>query len=449
MEMNMKRIVEFIRSDIWRIRASKLSGMKSFGIRQLRVILLAIRGFDEDKCQLRASALTFYSLLSVVPIVAMAFGIAKGFGFEKHLEKQIIEKLPGQEEVVQQIIGFAQTFLENTRGGVIAGIGVAVLFWTVIKVLGNIEKSFNDIWGIQKARSIGRKFSDYLSIMLICPILLIMSSSVTVMISSQVKLIVEKIAILGPIAPVIFTFLKILPYAVLWILFTFIYLFMPNTKVRFKAGLLGGIIAGTIYQIVQWAYITFQIGVSKYGAIYGSFAALPLFLIWLQFSWLIVLFGAEVSFAQQNVETYEFEPDCLKASLSFKRLAALSIVHLCIRNFCQAKNPWTANEISHHLEIPIRLVRQILFELTEAGVLVEVKTSDPQILAYQPARDVKDLSIQNVLEMLDHRGVDTIPIAETQGLKQLKKYFLEFRKTVAKMPENMLLKDISFDKDVS
>ncbi len=209
--------IQFLKADIWRVRTSKLSTQKSFWIRQLRIILLAIRGFAEDKCQLRASALTFYSLLSVVPVVAMAFGIAKGFGFERLLERQLVENLQGQQEVLERIIGFANTLLENTRGGLIAGVGVAVLFWTVIKLLGNIEKSFNDIWGINTPRTMGRKFSDYLSVMLICPFLLIMASSVTVLIANYVTLIVDSLSFLGPLAGGILLSLKILPYAFIWI----------------------------------------------------------------------------------------------------------------------------------------------------------------------------------------------------------------------------------------
>ena len=393
------KVLQFIKKDVWRIRTKKLSKTKSLLIKQLRTILLAIRGFNEDKCQLRASALTFYSLLSIVPVVAMAFGIAKGFGFEKILERLLIERMPGQEEVIQMIIGFANTFLENTKGGLIAGIGVALLFWTVIKVLGNVENSFNDIWGIKKGRTISRKFSDYLSIMLICPILLIMSSSATVIITSQVKAIMEKISLLGVLSPIIMTTLKILPYGVIWVLFTFIYIFMPNTKVNFKAGLLGGIIAGTIYQLVQWGYITFQIGAAKFGAIYGSFAALPLFLVWLQISWIIVLLGAEISFAAQNEETYEFEPDCLQVSHSFKRLLSLRIVQMCVKRFCQAEPPLRGDEIAHELEAPIRLTRELLFHLTEAHVLSEVKLEEGKVIAYQPYRDVEMLNIRNFLTL--------------------------------------------------
>jgi len=339
-------------------------------------------------------------------------------------------------------VEFSRAFLENTKGGLIAGVGIAILFWTVIKVLGNIESSFNDIWGIKKGRSLARKFSDYLSMMLICPILFVSASSVTVLITSQVELITKKITFLGAFAPLIMTSLSILPYAVTWVLFTFIYIFMPNTKVYFRSGLMGGIVAGTIYQVTQWIYITFQVGVAKYGAIYGSFAALPLFLVWLQVSWLIVLFGAEVSFADQNVETYEFEPDCLKANHSFKRLVALRVAQLCVRNFVEARKPWTAKEIAHNLEIPIRLLRQVLFELTETGILTEVKLNDGRETAYQPGRDIDNLTINRVMTLLDSRGIDNIPVLETPELKKITQSLAEFSKIVDKSSPNILLKNI-------
>src|SRR6266581_2733430 len=176
--------VQFLKDDIWRLRADKLERKKCFWITHLRVFLLAIRRFYEDKCELRASALTFYSLLSIVPVVAMAFGVAKGFGLEKVLETQLLAKLEGQPEVADRILGFARTLLENTKGGAIAGVGVVILFWTVVKVLGNIENAFNDIWGVKKARQLGRKLADYLSVMMICPVLLITASSVTVLLST-------------------------------------------------------------------------------------------------------------------------------------------------------------------------------------------------------------------------------------------------------------------------
>jgi membrane protein len=278
--------------------------------------------------------------------------------------------------------------------------------------------------------------------MLVCPILFIMSSSITVVITSQVMLIVEKLAFLGPVGGLIIASLRILPYAVIWVMFTFIYIFLPNTKVNFRSGLMAGIIAGTIYQVVQWAYIAFQIGVSKYGAIYGSFAALPLFLIWLQISWLVVLLGAEISFAEQNVDTYEFEADSLKVSYSFKKLLALAITHLCVKKFHEGGEPPTAAQLSNDLEIPIRLVRQVLYELTEAGVLSEVKVNSSQVIGYHPSRDIGDLTIQNVLDRLDRRGTDTIPITEPKTMQTFRNALAQFHDTIQASPSNILLKDV-------
>jgi len=269
-----------------------------------------------------------------------------------------------------------------------------------------------------------------------------MSSSVTVLITSQVKLIVDKLSFLGPIAPIVMSALNLLPYAVIWVVFTFVYVFMPNTKVNFKAGLLAGIIAGTIYQIVQFFYINFQVGVSKYGAIYGSFAALPLFLIWLQVSWLVVLFGAEISFAEQNVETYEFEPDCLKATHSFKRKMAVRIAQHCVKCFMDGQKPLNAGEISHLLELPIRLVRELIFELTEASILSEVKINGRDTVAYQPARNIDQITVLEVINALDSLGKDDIPLVESKEMKAISHSVIAFKKIIEKSPENQLLKNI-------
>ena len=435
-------VSQFLQADIWRFRADKLNPRKSFWLTQLRILLLAVRRFSEDKCELRASALTFYTLLSIVPVVAMAFGVAKGFGLEKILETQLLAKLEGQPEVAERILGFARTLLENTKGGAIAGVGVALLFWSVIKVLGNIESSFNDIWGIKKARSFGRKLADYLSVTMICPVLLIAASSVTVLLTTQITSMLERLSFLGYAAGVIIFLLRLLPYAVIWILFTFMYVFMPNTKVQLKSGLWGGIAAGTVYQLVQFAYIKFQIGVSSYGAIYGSFAALPLFLVWLQLSWLIVLFGAEVSFARQNVAAYEFEPDCSKLSQSFQRMVALLITQHCVKAFLDGKHAPTAEEISRTLEIPIRLARATLFELTEAKVLSEVFTSEGGDMAYQPGCRLEELTVAKILARLDRQGLEAIPIGEMEKLDKLRDIVRRLDDAMEKSPANLQIQDL-------
>ncbi|MHC4394898.1 MAG: YihY/virulence factor BrkB family protein [Planctomycetota bacterium] len=438
----LSKIIDFLKTDIWRIRLKNYSRAKSFFIKQLRVIVLAVRGYGEDKCKFRASALTFFSLLSFVPVIAMMFGIAKGFGIQERVKAQILEKMEGQKEVAEKIIEFATSLLEKAQGGVIAGIGIIFLLWAVIKVLSNIENAFNDIWGIKKPRSMGRKFSDYLSLMLVCPILLVLAGSATVIISTKLEALITQLGLADAISSLILWTLELLPYCTLWLIFTFVFIFMPNTKVKFRSGLLAGIVTGTIFQIVQFIYIKFQVGVAKHGAIYGSFAALPLFLIWLQTSWLIVLFGAEISFAHQNVETYEFEPDCLAVSRSFKRLLSLLISNMLIKNFCKGQKALYAAQISQKLEIPIRLVRQILYELTESGVVSEVKNEDDKMVAYQPACGVETLTVKYVMDALDKRGNTDIPVVQSDELKKLRDCLTDFSDTVEKSPANTLLKNI-------
>ncbi|HET9916252.1 MAG TPA: YihY/virulence factor BrkB family protein [Candidatus Binatia bacterium] len=432
----------FLKSEIWRLQARKLDRRKLYYINPLRVLLLAIRRFFEDKCELRASALTFYTLLSIVPVVAMAFGVAKGFGLEKILEAQLLSKLEGQPEIADRLIGFARSLLENTKGGAIAGVGVGVLFWSVIKVLGNIEKALNDIWGILRSRTLGRKLADYLSMMLICPVLLIIASSATVIVTTQVTAMVEKLAFLGPAGGVIIFLIKFLPYTVIWFLFSFLYVFMPNTKVQLKSAVWGGILAGTIYQLTQYAYIKFQVGVSSYGAIYGSFAALPLFLAWLQLSWLIVLFGAEVSFAHQNVAAYEFAADCASLSHRFKRTVALFITNHCVKAFIHGKNAPTAEAIAQELEIPIRLVRSTIFELTEARILAEVRHGDLAEIGYQPGCPLDQLTINKILAVLDRHGADTLPLADSPSLDKLREITRKFDEILETAPANLKIQDL-------
>jgi len=439
------RAINFVTVDIWRIRLEDLPFGKSFLIKQLRIFLLTVRGFDEDKCFTRASSLTFYTLLSIVPVMAMLFGIAKGFGFEKILKKELSElvvKLPGQEEMLNKAIQYAESLLETTKGGVIAGIGLVLLFWSVIKVLSHIENSLNDIWEIKEARTWGRKFSDYLAVMLLSPILILISSSATVFITTQITQLTQQIKLLGVLSPLIFLSFKLIPYVLIWILFTVIYVLMPNTKVNLKAGLMAGIIAGTIFQIVQWGYISFQIGTAKYNAIYGSFAALPLFLMWVQISWWVVLFGAELSFANQNIGTYEYEPDSNKVSPAFKKVLTLQIAHLLIKNFASGQKPLTDTEIAAQLRAPIRLVHNILFDLVESRLISETTTRVDKKFGYQPARDINTLTITSVIDAIEQNGTNSIPVVKNEEFEALSDAIQKFKDVMETSPANKLLKDI-------
>ena len=436
------RLKKFIQEDIWRIRAKGLPPLKAFGIRYLRILLAAANAFQEHRCQLRASALTFFTLLSIVPIVAMAFGIAKGFEFEKVLQEKILERFAGQEEILLEVFEFANSLLANTKGGLIAGVGVILLFWTIIKVLGNIENSFNDIWSVKKDRTFARKITDYLSVMLVAPVLLVISGSVTVFISTGLAAITKRFDMMGLLGPVVVFFLEITPFAIMWVLFSFLYIFMPNRQVNRKSGFVAGVIAGSVYVIVQLIYVKFQVGVAKYNAIYGSFAALPLFLTWLQLSWLIVLAGAEISCIHQNMDMLEYGPDARRANHYFRRLVALRIVNFMSRNFATGEVPLTAARISESLEIPRGLATELVEELTESGILIEAATRGRDEAAYVPARDTDQLTVKFVMDALDRRGLDQIPVATTEELERIAQSLKDLGEAVEKSPANLRLKDI-------
>ena len=437
-----EKVVGYFRVGIWRINLVSLPRYKVLLVRILRILTLSISGFAKDGCALRASALTFYTLLSLVPAAAMAFGIAKGFGFELLLRRRLLEDLQAHQEVVLKIIAFAQSFLENTRGGLIAGVGVIVLLWTVIKVLSNIEHAFNRIWEVHQNRTLVRKFSDYLSIMFMGPIMIILSSSVTVFVTTQVTEIIHEISILGFLSWPLFLFMKMIPYGIIWVLLTFVYMVMPNKRVQLISGLVAGIVAGTMYQLAQWIYITFQFGAARYNAIYGSFAALPLFLIWLQVSWFIVLFGAEISYAYQHADDYEHEPDFINISPYYRRVLSLLIAHRVIRNFAEGKTAFTPSQLSRSLEMPVRLVRSILDSFVESATFSKVPVKNNGSFVYQPARDLSFFSIKYVIDALEKNGVNALPIFITPELETINKSLAVFDETLKKSKSNRLLKDI-------
>lgn len=434
----LRKVKEFLVKGIWKIRLKERSSGKIFFIKQLRIFLVAIRGFAEDKVQLRASALTFYSLLSIVPVLAMVFGIAKGFGFEETLKTVLQENLEGQQEILSEAMKFAERMLKNIKGGFIAGTGLVVLIWSVMKVLGNIEHAFNNIWQIKKSRGFSRKLSDYLSLVVVAPILIFVSSGFTI---TQENSFLQG-TIIEYLGPVFRILVWVLSFTLIWFVFTLVYIIMPNTKVNFKSAFAGGIIAGSMFQLLQWAYVNFQSLLSGYGTIYGSFAALPLFLMWLQFSWLIVLFGAEIAFAYQNVENYEYEADILNISYHYKRVLSLLIAQQIVKNFSNGLPAMTENEISHKLDIPVRLVREIIYELSEVQILSETVTKNIKELAYQPAQDPGRLSISYVIKSLDERGIDTLPVDRSDELKSISSIIDAFSSELEKSSKNVLLKDL-------
>jgi membrane protein len=415
---------------------------KAFAYRWARIIVLSVREFGQDKCALRASALTFFSVLSIVPVAAMAFGVAKGFGMDQMLENSIRDRLPGQEEAVDMIIGFARNQLTQTKGGVVAGVGLVFLFWTVVRVLTNIERSFNDIWGVNKERSWLRRFVDYLAFVVIGPIIIVSSSSLTVYIAGTLQAWSDDSAVWGAVSLPLLLAARMLPALLVVALFTFMFAFMPHTRVNIRSALLGGIVAGAAYQVTQAVYVYFQIGVSQYGAIYGSFAALPLFLVWMQISWLIVLFGAELCYAHQNVQRYEFRPDTENMSPAFRRLLALAIVQYCVKAFERGETPPEAETIAESLGVPSNVVNTLLGRLVDVEVLAEAATGDERRQGYTPARNTQDLTIAFVTQRLDEHGSSDLPLSDSADLAGLRAHIAELRSTEESATANLPLRDV-------
>lgn len=438
----MSKVIQFVTRDMWRIRARKLPLMKSIPVRALRVLILSLREFGKDKCTLHASALTFFTLLSIVPMFAMAFGVAKGFGLENVLHDRLMA-MDGQKEVIEKVVQFSESMLQNTRGGVIAGVGILILFWSVINVLQNIEKSFNHIFAVQKERPWARKFADYLTIMLVCPILVVLSGSVTVFISTQINNIMANIGQVGEIVgPIMVKLISFLPFMLFWFALTFLYVVMPNARVKKRSAFVGAVVAGTIYQLVQIFYIKSQMVVSKFGAIYGSFAALPLFLLWLQISWQVVLYGAELAFAHQNEEVYELEEESRKASITLQKNVGLLLTHACVKKFCAGNGPVEINDFAHEYDLPIRLVRCCAEKLHAAGILSEVDDQDKQTELFQPARDVNDLSVQFILSAWDAEGSMDLGAEEGEVFVKLKTAIQNLNQAGLAQPSNLLLKNL-------
>lgn len=443
LRQRFQQVIRFLKRDIWRIQPGELSPRKSFLVRQLRIFVLAIRGFKEDQVHLRASALTYYSLFGLIPVMALAFGIAKGFGLENYVEEQLTVAFAGREEVLNWVMTFSASVLQTASGGMVAGVGLLLLLYIIVRVLSNIEDSFNDIWQIKQGRSWSRKFSDYIAIIFIAPIFFVLSSITTVFLNAAVQDISQSFTLVELLSPVLLFLVRLVPYLLIWLMFLIIYLVIPNTRVRFTSALIAAIVAGTLFQLTQWGYVYFQVGVSRYNALYGSFAALPLLLLWMRVSWLIVLFGAEISYANQNVENYEFEAESQHISPFNKKMLSLYVLHLLIQHFAEGSNPLRSEEVATRLQMPSKLVRSILNDLAEVGLVVETRTEYPKDQGFQPAIDIHQIRLGMVLDKLDRKGMDILIAKPSKELDNIKRALRQFHEVIDQSGADILVRDLS------
>ncbi len=432
--------IHFVTYDIWRITENEVSGLKQLYINIIKTMILAVRGFLSENLQTRASALTYNTLLASVPFLAVLLGIAKGFGFQGTVRQELLDYFPGHEPELTKAFEFGESFLAEVQGGVIIGIGLILLFYTVINLISSIEDTFNDIWQIQKSRTWYRKTSDYLALFLILPVLMTASSGLSIFLSTLQNSFLSRYFFFTPLVELI---LHVAPYAITVLAFTGLYILLPNTKVRFVNGLIAGMLAGIAFQFFQFLYISGQIWVSRYNAIYGSFAALPLLLLWLQLSWLICLFGAEISYASQNVKKFSFERDSKNISRRYKDFLMLLITSLIVKRFVNGEKPYTADELSDAYRIPIRITTQLLYQLTELHILIEVNYgNDERVVHYQPAIDVNRLTVSYLLSRVDQYGSENFKIDTTDLFNKEWHALLKTREDMIRANDKILLKDL-------
>lgn len=419
------------------------SSKNTFWVKTVKTLNLTISSFFDRDLQTRASSLTFDTLLALVPALALLFAIGRGFGLQDLLSAQLFTYFPAQKEAIETAIHFVDSYLNESTQGIFVGVGIIVLLYTLISLLSSIEESFNYIWGIKKDRSFYQKLTDYIAICLLIPILMICSSGVSIFLSTVFQTNVK----IPFLTPIVNWLLDLFPLILLWLAFTLSFLLIPNTKVTFRYAAVSGAVSAIGFQILELLFLNGQIYVTKYNAIYGSFAFLPLLLIWLQFSWIILLSGGTLCYSLQNVFAYNYLANSSQVSNDYMRKVALVVMTIVVRRFEKEELPLTANEISKQYQLPLRLVSTIVDELHSLDIVSYVMLKD-EMVGIAPALDVSTLSVANLLQRMDAYGdTDFIPGFE-KSYKGITDMVDSWQKAEWKDAESVLVKDLPLPENV-
>lgn len=429
----IKYIWQVLTRGLWNIRLEKERPAVAKIVRTIRIITLAGRKFRTDKGLMKATALTYYTFFSIVPVVALAFAIAKGFGLEKELENDILNNNPQYAFVLTNVFEYANKMLQAAKGGVIAGAGVLLLLYSVLSLLNNIENVFNQIWEAPQIRNWFRKIADYIAIMIFAPIFLVLSSSATILLQTKISsLFFSSAAVIG---------IKIVSLGLLVLIFFFLYKTLTNVFVSAKSAFFGAFWAAVLFELLQWIYINFQVGVSRYNAIYGSFAAVPLFLLFIQYSWFVVLLGAEIVYAHQHVDKFELETEINNLSSRLRKIFSVMILNKVLNRFIQHNKGITIVELSSQLDLPNRLTQNIIQDLIETEFIIEVKQEDNDPL-YLPLKPDYQITVSALLQALDAKGTNALPMDETKEYKTSTEIIHQVDKIIQNNFGQTMIKDI-------
>lgn len=439
MNKRIAALWKFLTYDIWRITEDEVTRTTFSLYNVIKTIYICVQRFAKDRIANKASALTYSTLLAIVPILAIVFAIARGFGFDNLMENQIESGLGGSTETSAYILSFVKSYLAQTKSGVFIGVGLVMLLWSVLNLINNMEITFNRIWQVKKGRSMYRKITDYFSMLLLMPILIVLSGGLSIFMTTTLKSM-DDFTLLAPLGKFL---VRLIPFALTWLMFTALYIYMPNTKVKIKHALISGLLAGTAYQAFQFLYINSQLWVSRYNAIYGSFAALPLFLLWLQISWTICLFGAELTYAGQNIRNFSFDRDTRRITRRYRDFVAILTMSLIVKRFARNEAAYTAEEMAEECQIPIRLMHQTLDDLQEIGLLHEVASDKKsEEVSYQPSIDINQLNVAMLLDKLYTHGSEDFKIDREQEYSAEWQTLVKAREDYYKNASTVLLKDL-------
>lgn len=440
MRERIDRLKHFFEVDLWTIKIKGLPPRKRFYYSQLKIWTISIKEFIDDKCMDKASALTYYSMLSIVPVVAMFFAIAKGFGLDKLLEAELSNYLSGQQEVLDYILPLAQNMLSGSGGdGVVTGLSLVFLIYTVIRLLSNVEVAFNEMWKIKENRKWERKISDYLAVIMLGPLLVILSSSSTVFLSTQVQSFMSEYESLSTITFGLIALIKLAPYLLICILLTLLYIIFPNTRVKIIPALAAGILAGIAYNLIQQGFITFQFAFARYNAIYGALAVLPLLLIWMQLSWFVVLFGAEFAYAIQHVNDWESGSEELKISLNHKKKLILLLLYRIVKRFEDGEGPTKVSELAEKVSVPTKFLNDLCNDLDRSGLISRVEGNDT---AYLPSFDIHKMDIHTVLDLYEGEGLGEFDEEKSDIFISIESSLEQIEREIQQSNANRLVKEL-------
>jgi len=395
----LSKTQHFLKQDLWNLEPTALTKTRAACLKFLRICMLVVKGFKEDKCPIHASALTFISVMALVPFLVILFSIAKGFGIDKASE-MLLEKAAEMPEAMQQAITNIITTVESASAGAMGGIGGLLFLWVAIKMLSSIEETFNIVWGVKIPRTLIEKIRNYIVIMVVAPILIIVSNASQPVIMG----FASQLEWMGP-------FLKIglqaIPIVMMALAFSVVYVFLPNTKVKFSAAFIGALVAALLTMAFQFAIIKLGVGVSKYNTIYGALAAIPIFLFWVQTSWMILLMGAKVAFSVQNATTYAREQLAVNPSARARLCIAIVLMKKITDKFESTEAPFDTVAYGTDNRIPIRLINDVINILAQAGLVSE---SAEHLGCYTLLRDPLNISARDISDAILDDGAKPIEL---------------------------------------